>query len=134
MTIIVCLDERGGMMFGGRRQSKDAALRDRILQHIGGSRLLMTAYSAKQFEENDPITIDDQYADNAADTDYCFVENGALPIDKADTMIIYRWHRHYPADRWLEHNPIEEGFAFIEKTDFVGNSHDCITEEIYRRK
>lgn len=50
MNVIVCLDERQGMMFNKRRQSQDRAVRERILHLCEGSVLWMKAYSYKLYE------------------------------------------------------------------------------------
>ena len=36
MTVIVCMDERGGMSFCGRRVSRDRVVTARILEKTGG--------------------------------------------------------------------------------------------------
>lgn len=51
MTVIVTLDDGGGMMFNRRRQSQDRIVRDKILELASGSRLLMNAYTYKQFQD-----------------------------------------------------------------------------------
>ena len=43
MHILVCLDNRNGMLFAGRRQSMDSAVRSRILQLAGENRLWINA-------------------------------------------------------------------------------------------
>lgn len=51
MIIIACVDERNGLMFNHRRQSRDLAVCRDILQECSGKRLYMSAYSGKLFEE-----------------------------------------------------------------------------------
>ena len=65
MNIIVCIDKNGGMMFGGRRQSQDCVLREKILEVTSGSRLLMNSYSAKQFENAESIVVDEDFLSKA---------------------------------------------------------------------
>ena len=60
MKLIVCLDDRNGMSFLGRRQSQDALLRKDLLAYVAGSALSMNAYSAAQFEAGSPICITEQ--------------------------------------------------------------------------
>ena len=50
MVLIVCVDDRNGMMFHKRRQSQDRILRKRILERAGGQRIWMSQDTAKQFE------------------------------------------------------------------------------------
>ena len=46
MIIMICLDDRGGMLFNKRRQSQDVLLRQQILTETAGGRLWMNSYSA----------------------------------------------------------------------------------------
>ncbi|MBR5135098.1 MAG: ribonuclease Z [Clostridia bacterium] len=133
MTIIVCIDDKNGMLFAGKRQSKDRILRERMLQHANGRTLWMSTYSASQFEEGGNFIADDDYAVKAATDDVCFVENGAIPLDKADRLIIYHWNRHYPATTFWTIDPAAEGFSLRSTHEFTGFSHDLITEEIFER-
>ena len=50
MKIIVCIDDKNGMMFNHRRQSKDREVRRDMLSYIGQHRLWMNEYSRKQIE------------------------------------------------------------------------------------
>ena len=96
MKLIVCLDERNGMSFLGRRQSQDALLRRDLLAYVAGSTLSMNAYSAAQFEAGSPICITEQ----PTACGYWFVEN--LPVEPLlplEELVIYRWNRHYPSDK-----------------------------------
>ena len=49
MIIIACVDERNGMMFNRRRQSRDSAVCGDILRECGGKKLYMNTYSGKLF-------------------------------------------------------------------------------------
>ena len=48
MTLIFCVDERGGIEFNGRRQSRDAAVCEDIISSLGG-KIEMSEYSAPLF-------------------------------------------------------------------------------------
>ena len=48
MNLIVCLDDRNGMMFNGRRQSRDRADIEDILRDCAG-RLCIEGYSEPLF-------------------------------------------------------------------------------------
>lgn len=133
MTIIVCLDDNNGMLFAGRRQSRDRVLCARVLEHVGSGILWMSTYSAALFE-NAAVRIDNDYADKAADDDCVFVENGVLPLERAKQLIVYRWNRRYPADRVFPAEQFGSVFVLDATADFVGSSHENITEEIYIRR
>lgn len=133
MIVIVCIDERGGMLFNKRRQSQDTVLRKRILSLSKGHRLLMNTYSAKQFAPDSPLIIDDRFLQNATADDYCFVETDALAphVPHIDQLIIFNWNRHYPADVHLDLDLSSERWQLLEEREFVGSSHERISEQHY---
>ena len=133
MNIIVCIDKNGGMSFCGKRLSQDRVLREKILEISSGSRLLMSSYSAKQFESIDGIVIDDNFLNNAGQEDYCFVEDKEIIAENVESFYVFNWNRKYPADLFFDVDLKAEGFKKIKKEDFQGNSHDKITLEIYSR-
>ena len=133
MKLIFCLDDRNGMMFNQRRQSQDRILRARILSYLGDSRLFMSEYSAKQFEKSDNIVVNDKYLKKAKANDFCFIEDGDFDLGNADEIIIYRWNRHYPADKYFTANISSLGFELYSSEDFEGSSHEKITEEKYKK-
>lgn len=51
MIVIACVDDRMGMLFNRRRQSQDAALRQRLLERAAGRPIWMSEYSARQFAD-----------------------------------------------------------------------------------
>lgn len=136
MTVILCIDERGGMMFGGKRQSRDRILRGRIIEKTKDARLVMNAYTASQFEEEVPngVTAENVF-ETAGENDYVFIENiDVSPYDALiDSFIIYKWNRLYPSDFSFRFPLEESGYKLITSEDFEGSSHECITEEVYVR-
>ncbi len=136
MHIIVCVDDRGGMLFNNRRQSRDSAVRARILSGLNGKRLLMNSYSFGQFEREDSterIIVDDDFLDVAESGDVCFVENIDLLSysNKIETITVYKWNRTYPSSVKLPKELIDQR-KLVSRSDFVGSSHEKITEEIYK--
>ena len=136
MTVIVCVDDRMGMLFFGRRQSSDRVLRARIAELSKGHRLYMNGYSAKQFEGMDmpQMVISETFLDDASRNDFCFVENLPLLPHKQNIqrVILYRWNRHYPADLHLD-VPLE-CWQLTDTVEFAGTSHEMITREVYIRE
>ena len=70
----------------------------------------------------------------AENEDFCFAEN---PDDiygyenEIDMIILYNWNKAYPCDKEF---PIDlNNWVKVETTEFEGNSHKVITEEIYVR-
>ena len=136
MHIIVCLDDRGGMLFNKRRQSKDSAIRRRILSGLDGRRLLMNAYSFRQFEGMDgvdAITVDEDFLAVSTAVDVCFVENAdILPYaSQIESVTVYKWNRAYPSSVKFP-TELLYGKELVLTADFRGTSHDNITEEIYK--
>ena len=62
MTLILCLDDQGGMMFGTKRQSKDSALIRRLLGKTQGKRLVVSPYTAALFAEKDELIVAEEPA------------------------------------------------------------------------
>lgn len=135
MNIIVCLDDRNGMMFNHRRQSKDSILRQRVLAMVqaADSRLLMNSYSRKQFEEagEGEIETAEDFLSKASRGDFCFVETDTISAyeSEIEKLIIYKWNRKYPGDFYLDLDLT--GWTLTETEEFAGSSHEKITEEIY---
>ena len=50
MNVMVCVDDKMGMMFHNRRQSKDRVVREDMLA-LMTNQLWVSPYTAKQFEE-----------------------------------------------------------------------------------
>ena len=53
MKLIVCLDERKGMMFNNRRQSRDRVLIDNMIKMVGDDKLYIAPYSESLFENKE---------------------------------------------------------------------------------
>lgn len=134
MKIIVCVDKKNGMLFNSRRQSQDSLLRERILELSKSSKLWMNNYSAKQFDNSPEIQVSDTFIQQAGVGEFCFIENSETPTESIEEIILYKWNRTYPADVFFEFDLKKNGFKKISSNDFVGSSHEKITEEIYIKK
>lgn len=137
MIVIVCVDDQGGTMFNHRRQSQDSVLRKRILTMTASKRLWVSTYSAKQFslDEQRQLSVSNDYLDQAGNGDYCLVEGVSLIQyeKKIEKIILFKWNRVYPSDTFFDIPLMEHGWKSIESIDFLGNSHEKITEEVYQR-
>lgn len=136
MKLIVCLDDDNGMAFHDRRQSMDCALRDRIVELVGENSFRMNGYSEKQFDTKPHNTfVSYDYLRIANANDHCFAETDDLTpyIDKVDELVIFRWNRKYPADLYFPAQMLAESFQKISTSEFAGNSHEKITQEVYSR-
>ena len=135
MNVMVCLDDRCGMAFHHRRQSRDRFVVNDLISQCGERRLLIEPYSTPLFEGFDKETVaDSDFLSNARLSDYCFVERqGIRPVlSKIKQIIVYRWNRVYPADLYFDID-LSKGWKRILVTDFAGYSHKKITTEIYIR-
>ncbi len=135
MTATVCVDDRLGMMFNHRRQSQDRVLREELFRLADGRPLLVTPYTARQFqpEDQEKLQISDSPAAAAGEEDICFLEEGPLApwASSISRLVLFRWNRHYPADVWLD-IPLSD-FTLEETREFPGFSHEKITMEVYRK-
>lgn len=136
MIIALCVDDRYGMLFNRRRQSKDRLLRERLLERARGRKLWMNAYSAKQFSplpEN--ACVREDYLQAAGPEDLCFVEAADCTesLQQCRQLILYCWNRRYPADVYFPAEELDR-WMLVGTEDFEGSSHDQITEKIYEKK
>ena len=132
MRLIVCLDDKNGMAFNHRRQSRDRVVIAKIEELVKGSTLHFSPYSAKLFSSGDFEPSED-YLSRAGEDDFCFVEQeDVTPYEQQIKEItVFRWSRVYPADLYF---PIELTQWRLEQTvEFPGNSHEKITMEVYER-
>ena len=93
----------------------------------------MSEYSAKIFPESEKIIVDNNFATVAGKNDYCFCEEPPVTLENVNQIIVYRWNRHYPADRHFGFNLEDEGFTLASTEEFIGNSHTNITEQIFKK-
>ena len=106
MIAILCLDSRNGLMFGGRRQSRDRLLLEDIEDFCEGKTVLMNEYSNRlflQYNFSNQTVLPDFLA-QAGPGDICFIEgNDVLPFwEKVEKIILYCWNRVYPADLYFD--------------------------------
>ena len=134
LTLVACLDERGGLMFNKRRQSKDRVARERLLSLLEDTRLWMSEYSGKLFGECEGVCPHPAFLRKAKSGEALFIED-VLPeaLKGVSRVILYKWNEHYPSDATFPLDLASEGFALKASEDFEGSSHERITEELYER-
>lgn len=129
MTLILCVDDRGGLMFNRRRQSQDRLVRQDMLRLCGERPLAVSPYTARQFAPEDPVKV----TETPEEEDVFFLED--LPpepfLERAQKLILYRWNRTYPGDVRIALPP--QGWKLEEQAEFPGYSHEKITREVYTR-
>ena len=104
MNIIVCLEDKNGMMFNKRRLSQDVAIREDL--PVCDSENL-------QFIEDKQLG------------------NFESEIDK---MIVYYWNRRYPSDLKFDIDFSNGKWEIVSEEEFEGNSHDKITKKVILKK
>lgn len=131
MNIIICLDDKNGILFNHRRQSRDQAVCHRVLELTKDSALWMNGYSAKLFPA-DKVRVDEDFLQVASSGEYCFVESAEFLEygEKIERVIVYRWNKVYPSNVKID-SAFFSDKQLVERTDFVGNSHEKITQEVY---
>ena len=129
MIIAVCADDALGLQFNHRRQSKDAALRQRLLELAGG-KLRVSPATAKQFDPGDTVSAGEDYLTAAQEGDWCFCEDTAYldSAEKIEKIVLFRWNRRYPADVYFT---FPGQWRKVSTEDFPGTSHETITQEVY---
>ena len=135
LTIYACLDDRDGMLFNKRRQSRDAAVLEDIRTGLPGS-LTILPFSEKLIRAAEiPCSIVQQEPAPDSQELHFFAEAPVSPelLQEAGMLVIYRWNRHYPADTRWEGAPAEYGFQLTQTTEFPGRSHETITKEVYTK-
>lgn len=137
MKLIICIDERKGMMFNKRRQSRDSVIISDIIKSYKGGleeRFLISEYSEELFENSSlEYKVKRNPMKSGKEKDTCFIEDtwDSEYEDKIEELVIYNWNRHYPSDTYF-HMSLEE-YTLIKTEELVGSSHEKITKEIYKK-
>ena len=86
------------------------------------------------FGDSAPIQADADYAHKMQVTDACFVEDGDFPQEQPSAILLYRWNRRYPADRYFPFDPLTAGYRLVSSEEFEGFSHERITADYYEKE
>ena len=132
MKVIICVDDKLGMLFNNRRQSRDAKVLEDIFKMT--EKLRIHPFSDKLFSDyTEQVDADEEFLQKADEGEACFVENQHIApyIDKIEQIILYKWNRKYPSDFKLDLELQE--WKLMEAVEFEGSSHERITREIYQR-
>ena len=131
MHLILCIDERDGLSFCGKRLSRDRTVNNHMLQLASGHKIWMSPYSAPFFE-GDAVCADDHFLQKAGAGEYCFLEVDVLPANNEtlESVILYHWNRPYPSTVKFSRELLT-GMHLVQTEEFTGNSHKLITMERY---
>lgn len=133
MKVIVCLDDKNGMLFNNRRQSKDQAVQEELQRICQGGVLWMNQYSFLLYGELKGVEVkcDPEFLRKAGEGEYALVETENLEpaAERIRELLVFRWNRIYPADHILD---LElKGWKKSVEKEFPGKSHEKITLETY---
>lgn len=131
MKLICCIAKNNGMLFCGRRVSRDSAVTEKILEIANGEKIYMTSSSATLFSDSDKIVVTNDFSE--AGENFCFVEDPGFITKDASEIFLFHWNRDYPAEAFFPFDPKTEGYKRTKKEDFEGTSHKKITLEHYER-
>ena len=129
MTLYICLDDRNGLQFNKRRQSRDSAVLEDIRSQCTGRLLIAPFYEKLIQEAGIPYVLPPEKAGDFFAEE---VPSEEL-LEQTKKIVIYRWNRHYPADIRWEPDLAAMGFVLKETAEFPGTSHEKITREVYVR-
>ena len=135
ITVAITVDDRMGIAFNKRRQSRDRVLIADLCDNTDGV-VYVSPYSAPLFEEYaDKVAVVDAPLADCPDGAVCFLEMTELKahVEDISALTVYRWNRHYPSDKKLDIDIESCGFTLSHSYEFVGKSHDKITKEIYKK-
>lgn len=127
MILIVCTDDKNGMMFNNRRQSRDAFVITDLIKIVGENKLYCTEYTSKLFNDFKFKPEICEKFDDLSDDSYIFIENPDDIPQNITKIIKYLWNRHYPSDKKFNIT----NFKLESSCEFSGKSHEKITREIY---
>ena len=136
ITVAVVLDDNGGMMIFGKRQSRDRVMIADFVSAIGDKPIFVSPFSKIIFEPHESVNFVENPFLESVDGGACFIENFALTpyIDMIETLIVYRWNTLYPSDVRFDIDIEKSGFTLVSTYDFEGSSHERITKEIYKKQ
>lgn len=135
IKIAVTVDERGGLGFGGRRQSRDRILIEDLCSSVN-TNIYVSEMTASLFKgHEDKVKVVKNPLSECCDGETAFLELTEIGgyLKNIREIIVYNWNRHYPSDIKLDIDPEKNGYILNEEYDFTGSSHDKITKKIYKK-
>ena len=129
ITVAVCLDDEGGMLFFGRRQSRDRNLISELCESVDGD-IYISRFSEIIFKgHEEKIKIVDNPLEECPDGGVAFVENLRLSpySERISRILLYKWNTLYPSDFKIDIDLVGL-YGTLSREDFVGSSHDQITK------
>lgn len=131
MKLALCIDDEGGMLFCGRRQSRDRLLLADLFSMREGGELYVEPFSDRLLADLPHAVISREELSSLKAADIFFAECPPIAplLPFAETLILYRWNRIYPKDESVDIS--FSALSLAERTELVGSSHEKITKEVY---
>ncbi len=133
MTFIICVDDRYGLSFFNKRTSRDSILSEYISKLAHGKTLWCKDYSKLLFDGIADVNIF-KSTDEISPDGVVFWELDSPELSNAEDVVLCRWNRHYPADKFFDFDRFSLLFTLLSNEDIAGSSHEKITVEHYIRK
>lgn len=127
MILALCADDKMGLQFNKRRQSRDTAVISDLTEN---SQVLWIHPDSGKLFVGYEIRADENYLSMAEVGQWCFCEDTEYLnySKKIEKIVLYRWNRVYPADLFFE---FPGQWKLASSRDFPGTSHEKITREEY---
>ena len=129
MNLIFCLDDKNGILFNHRRQSRDRVMIKDALT-LSGGRLFVTPFSEKIMKTYEtPYTVVEDPL-SLGKEDWLFYEEGdpSFLFPLCQKIVVYRWNEVYPSDVCVSLASLRGG---EEEEEMEGFSHKKITRHTY---
>lgn len=130
-TLAVAVDDNMGISFNKRVCSKDSFIETRM-EILNGGRVIRTApthkddYTVKEYWE--PKLVSEETGIYIAG-----YEDPTPLLNHFGEVIVFKWNREYPSDVKFTAD-LSKDYILVQTNEFVGTSHEKITEERYVRK
>ena len=126
MIVMVCVDDKNGMMFNKRRQSQDRVLRQHMLELAGDKKLWMNAYSRKQFPKEDEsrIAVAENGFQNIRSGEYCFLEDKD-PAQYKEQIEELRSQQMFPS---ANHDGMPQGNAHSDLSGYMARLDALVSQ------
>lgn len=136
ITVALVIDDNGGMLLFGKRQSRDRILIEEFVNSMRGKKIYISSFSRLIFEPHENITVCENPISECESGDVCFIENIDIApyLDVINTLIVYHWNRLYPSDVKFNVDIEKSGYKLDSSLEFAGSSHEKITKEIYTKE
>jgi hypothetical protein len=131
-VLVTCVDDNMGMVFNGRRVSRDVAVCRDVLSLCCDGCLHMDAGTLALFQGLDLEGVRTCGTEETGVNMYFLEKPEQLGLFSWDCIVLYAWNRRYPSDGKFSVDLSSYGLA--QETEFQGNSHEKITRRIYLQK